>query len=858
MTREGIETYYPWVLANFSTRPHTRDSVSRLIASLTTAGLLAVAIGVSTAPPAAATPGQATFAATGAAQTWNIPSGVLSAYITLEGGTGGSDGSGNTFNAAAARLAGTLTWPSGTTQLGVYVGGTGGQATSKDSPGAGGWNGGLAGGTASETAFAGGGGGGATDIRVGGSDVSNRVMVAAGGGGAGGSLQVSVLPFGGAGGVGGNGAATNGVWPGNVGATPVDGSNPGSGGAGGQLSTGNGSAGGNAGDLTGNGGGGGGGGGWFGGAGGQAGQGDFLGVAGAGGGGGGGASYANPDLVTNASASPAFEVFAASARVQWVDITSTSLPTLSVGTPVNQGLSASFPNDAVTLQWSVVSGALPAGLSLNPGGVLTGTPSAAGAYDVTVNVAAGPDALATSQVRYTGSVRGVPTPPLDVQATSAFESVVVEWNAPTSDSGSAITGYAVQYSANSGSTWTDATANTGSTATTYTVSGLTVAQPYIFRVSAINSVGASNWSGTSPPVTPEIDPQAPVELRGTPGNTQVALTWGAPSSFGSGTLTGYTIQALGGDYDAWTTLATTSGSGTTFTASSLANGTGYEFRVAAVTNVGTGPYSKSSGTLVPFTVPGAPTGLVATAGDGSASLSWSAPSAQNGRGITGYRIEVSTGGGWSVTTSNTGTARTTATVSGLSNGTSYRFRVSAINAAGVGDPSSASNVVVPSGGGGGSSGGDDPAPASNPTVTPTLPPAPETTPHTTPGVVDIPQPTVIIPGLILVPPGSDIPVRTLPVRSTPARTLTDAPRVSVRRNVAFALRVHHLPAERTFRVFVARGDTPPLRWKAVGVTKTGPGGRAILPAMLSTRDGVIGVRLTSGRLERYLDVRVRR
>ena len=557
-------------------------------------------------------------------------------------------------------------------------------------------------------------------------------MVAGGAGGAGGTNPNGYSPvFGGGGGDAGTGTAVSGVWAGGNGGSP-GGDNPGAGGAGGQLATGNGSGGGNAGTATANGGGGGGGGGWFGGAGGQSGQAGIIGNAGAGGGGGGGASYALPSMVTNANAVQALNIFVGSAKIQWVDITSTSLPTLKAGTPVNQQLNATFPGSGVGPIWTVASGSLPPGLSLSTGGVLSGTPTTAASYDVTVNVSAGSPALAVSQIRYTGTVEGAPSLPWDVQGTSGFESIVVEWQTPASDNGSAITGYSVQASANGGAystaSGTCAVAS-ASTATTCTATGLT-GQPYTFRVAAINAAGTSGWSTASTPVTPETVATAPTQVRGTPGNTQVALTWVAPGSFGGGTLSGYTIQALGGGYATWTTLTTTSGAATTFTANSLVNGTAYEFRVAAVTNLGTGPYSKASRTLIPYTVPDAPSNAIATAGNAAASLTWSAPAAENGRAVTGYRIEASTGGAWSVSVADTGTTLTSAAVGGLTNGTSYRFRVSAINAAGTSDPSAASNAVTPSGGGGPAP-APEPAPIPAPTATPELTPAQTQSPNTT-------------------------------------------------------------------------------------------------------------------------------
>jgi len=348
----------------------------------------------------------AVFQATGGPQSWVIPEGVKTASITLVGGIGGADGSGFNFNMPAARVQGTLAWPAGTTALDVWVGGNGGNASGKDSPGAGGFNGGAQGGTGSETSNAGGGGGGATDIRIGGYLPDTRVLVAGGSGGSGGSLEGGLAGggVGGNGGTGGAGTATAGVWPAGNGAPGNGENNPGSGGAGGQNSNGLAAPGGDAGDATENGGGGGGAGGYFGGAGGQAGTAGLFGTAGPGGGGGGGSSYADPALVTHATASLAENVFDASAKISWVHIATTSIGSLEEGMATQQQLVATYPDSSFTPTWQVTHGALPAGLSLSNAGALSGTPTSPGSYSFTVTVTAQPKAVATSTRTYNGFV----------------------------------------------------------------------------------------------------------------------------------------------------------------------------------------------------------------------------------------------------------------------------------------------------------------------------------------------------------------------------------------------------------------------------------------------------------------------
>ena len=96
------------------------------------------------------------------------------------------------------------------------------------------------------------------------------------------------------------------------------------------------------------------------------------------------------------------------------------------------------------------------------------------------------------------TVAGTPT---GVTATAGNATATVTWTAPTSNGGAAVSDYVIEYSNDSGATWTTF-AHTASTATTATITGLVNGKAYTFRIKAVNSVGNSAVSTVSSAVTP--------------------------------------------------------------------------------------------------------------------------------------------------------------------------------------------------------------------------------------------------------------------------------------------------------------------------------------------------------------------
>ena len=292
-------------------------------------------------------------------------------------------------------------------------------------------------------------------------------------------------------------------------------------------------------------------------------------------------------------------------------------------------------------------------------------------------------------------------PPGAVSALSAAvtsSSVTLTWTQP-STTGAVVTNYLVQYSTDGGTSWTSEPLVAGST-TSATVSGLLSPANDLFRVGALNALTSSlsPYNGVS---FDQISvPSAPVGVTARAGAGEVTVAWSAPTSTGGLTLSGYQLQESTNGGATWSpALSSLLGpSVTTYTVSGLTNGATYLFRVAAVNSLGESPFVSSLG-VIPSTVPLAPQSVSGTASaPGAVTLNWVAPLSSGGLSILYYDVQYSATGGatWTKAGSSVGAATTT-TVSGLTNGVGYLFRVAAVSNTGEGPFTNVPSLITPVG-----------------------------------------------------------------------------------------------------------------------------------------------------------------
>jgi hypothetical protein len=322
-------------------------------------------------------------------------------------------------------------------------------------------------------------------------------------------------------------------------------------------------------------------------------------------------------------------------------------------------------------------------------------------FDVAATNAAGDGSFSARSAAVTPAATPVitaPGVPTIGAATAGNTTATVNWTAPASNGGAAITGYSVR--AFSGTTLVKTTPVGAVTSTSIT--GLTNGTAYTFDVAATNSAGTGAFSArtgavtpTTPPVTVTV-PGAPTIGAPTAGNTTATVRWTAPANTGGAAITGYSVRTFSG-----TTLVKTTpvGNVTSTSITALTNGTAYTFDVAATNSAGTGAFSGRSTAVTPVaapapvTVPGAPTIGTPVRGNASATVKWTAPASTGGAAITGYSVRTFSGTTL-VKTTPVGNVLTTS-ITGLTNGTAYTFDVAATNSAGTGTFSARSVAVTP-------------------------------------------------------------------------------------------------------------------------------------------------------------------
>jgi len=172
-----------------------------------------------------------------------------------------------------------------------------------------------------------------------------------------------------------------------------------------------------------------------------------------------------------------------------------------------------------------------------------------------------------------------------------------------------------------------------------------------------------------------VPPNAPTGLNATSGTNLVSLSW----TSAAGSPTGYNVKRSTVSGGLYTYIGSTTASTLSYNDSVLGGQT-YYYVVSAMNGSGESTNSLPVSAAPILGAPVAPTGLVTTAGNAQVALSWTPSSF-----ATGYIVKRSTisGGTYNIVGTTTAPTVTYADSSGLNNGTTYYYVVSATGAGGT-------------------------------------------------------------------------------------------------------------------------------------------------------------------------------
>ena len=289
----------------------------------------------------------------------------------------------------------------------------------------------------------------------------------------------------------------------------------------------------------------------------------------------------------------------------------------------------------------------------------------------------------------------IPSRPERFDADSQSSGVVITWDPPSDNGGSAITGYEI-WRLSSGGSWAEIT--TVGIVDTYTdQETLTLGQRYRYVSRARNKNGTGTWSViVAVIINPEL-PSAPRRFQADSQSSGVVMSWDVPADNGGSGITGYEVWRHDGSL--WTKIEDDIGVVTVYTdtTSTLIYGNRYDYVIRASNTHGEGEWSQSKKVFINYNVPSPVRRLTVDSQSSGVVLSWLVPRDTGlGGAISGYNIwRQRSGYTWVEIVPNTNLTATTYTdTDTLVEGDRYFYNVRAINAGGGGEWSQNVDVII--------------------------------------------------------------------------------------------------------------------------------------------------------------------
>jgi len=276
---------------------------------------------------------------------------------------------------------------------------------------------------------------------------------------------------------------------------------------------------------------------------------------------------------------------------------------------------------------------------------------------------------------------GLPSAPLDLNATAGDSSVRLAWKEPVDMGGEGFVSYTVFM----GTVESDLHFLGTTTSNVFMVMELKNGQEYHFLVAAVNSLGQGNPSPVVV-VTPLALPGTP-EIRAVEaGDSSITLRWKDLQDKGGDPEVTYRLYLW--RRDGSDELHNIDVEGLVYVFTGLVNGVRYEIALSAFNERGEGTLSDVH-SLIPMTVPGGMPVLNLTPGIGSIMISWSLPEDDGGDDISMIRLYKGTEPDMMRFYRDINASRGSFTDMNVMEGMAYHYRASCINSAGEGPSSGA-------------------------------------------------------------------------------------------------------------------------------------------------------------------------
>ncbi len=297
------------------------------------------------------------------------------------------------------------------------------------------------------------------------------------------------------------------------------------------------------------------------------------------------------------------------------------------------------------------------------------------------------------------TLAGVPGVPGLTARAEFHDTINLTWTKPA-DNGSEITVYNIQWSEDGRpGGWQDLAGVSPADVTGYADVGLGPVTTRHYRVRAVNGAGAGTWSRAASATTPVKreegvgPPTAPLNLTVLPGDGFIEAVWDPPASDGGAAIKDYSVQFRGsGSWEDVPHVGTHTDTSIYehSNGTQLTNGRRYYVRVAAINESGyTGPWAQASAVPnKPQVPPSEPRNVEQTGGHGHIVVTWREPYDPGHPELTGYKVQYREDCSddcteWLPATPISASATDrSATITGLTNGTTYQVMVWAVNRAG--------------------------------------------------------------------------------------------------------------------------------------------------------------------------------